>query len=168
VDNCGWREIYPLMDDKKNAAIMMFAWPTWFIADLMNNPHQNKLVGLMQLTEHPVLGFWSFAIPKKLKYANEAMKVILALTTAPEIQLLMAQAGLVPVLDDIDVGRLKKQNPFWEENYDVIRDALRDARPRPKSKQWRKIEIELAKQIRAGQFKSIDHLFRFTKCHFQQ
>jgi hypothetical protein len=77
-----------------------------------------------------------------------ASRLDLALTTAPEIQHLMAEAGLVPVLDDIDVGRLKKQNPFWAENYDVIRDALRDARPRPKSKQWRKIEIELAKQIR--------------------
>ena len=47
---------------------------------------------MKKFIRHPITGFWSFAIPETSKYPEEAMKLILAVTTVPELQLLMGEA----------------------------------------------------------------------------
>jgi hypothetical protein len=46
-----------------------------------------------------------------------------------------------------------------ERNYDLLRETLQEARPRPRSKQWHEVEEELANQLRSGLVKGKKGLF---------
>ena len=167
-DSLGWKAIRSFAGGQEKQAMMMFGWPVWVMPDLIRNPESWRSPGMKKFIRHPITGFWSFAIPETSKYPEEAMKLILAVTTVPELQLLMGEAGLVPVLREFPESLLKERHPAWKENLDTIRDALASGKPRPRSMRWRDIEKELARQIRNGEFASREGLFRFvddTKAH---
>jgi ABC-type glycerol-3-phosphate transport system substrate-binding protein/pimeloyl-ACP methyl ester carboxylesterase len=160
-DQLGWEDVKYLAGSSQSEAMMMFGWPVWVMPDLVRNPDSWGFLGMKQFIRRPITGFWSLAIPATSKYAEEAMKVILALTTVPELQFSMAEAGLVPVLREFPEPKLKKRYPAWKENFDIIRCALADGQPRPRTARWRDIEKELARQIRNGEFEDRKPLFRF-------
>jgi len=162
TEHFGWEKVSSLTSAKSSDAMMMFGWPVWIMADLIRRPDACRWLGMKQFIPHPITGFWSLAIPETSRNPEEAMKVILALTTVPELQLFMGEAGLVPVLREFSSAQLKKNHPAWKAYFDIVRDALRSGRPRPRSGRWREIERELAQQIRNGQFSDHAGLFRFA------
>src|SRR5262249_23553610 len=120
-------------------------------------------LAMQQFIDHPITGFWSFAIPKASRFQEEAMKLIGALATVPELQSMMADVGLVPVVRETLEATLKRRHPAWLSYFQITRDALAAGRPRPRSPRWRDIEREIALQIRAGNFTDKPGLFRFVE-----
>jgi ABC-type glycerol-3-phosphate transport system substrate-binding protein len=163
VDNLGWKSIDSLASSKDSETMMMLGWPVWIMPDMIRDPRSWRLLAMKKFIRQPISGFWSLAIPATSRYPNQAMQLILALTTVPELQLFMGEAGLVPVLSEFPWGRLKDRYPERKEHFDIVRSALADAKPRPRSARWRDIEKELAKQIRNHEFADCDGLFRFEE-----
>jgi len=118
---------------------------------------------MQQFIDRPITGFWSFAIPKASRFQEEAMKIIGALATVPELQTMMADAGLIPVVKETPEATLKGRHPAWFSYFQITRDALAAGRPRPRSARWRDIEQEIARRIRDGKFTDAPGLFRFVE-----
>jgi transcriptional regulator with XRE-family HTH domain len=141
------------------------AWPGWITYPLSKNPLALSEIEFQRFSKAPVMGVWCLALPRypaQLKLREYAVKVMLALTTDPNIQFFLAKRGNIPVLADFDekVESLR-QIPFWRRNYNSICAALADSLPRPRTKYWNDIERELELQIYRGEFRSIPGKLEF-------
>ncbi|KAM3093971.1 hypothetical protein ACKFKG_17250 [Phormidesmis sp. 146-35] len=148
-----------LLAENSNIAVTL-GWPGWISGSLSKDTSILNEIEFQRLAQHPVMGVWCLALPRQPRhpeYENRqyAMRVILALTTDPQIQFLLARRGNIPVLADFFRTKKLREIPFWRNNYSTIRDALLYSLPRPRLKHWVDFEHELATQIRTGCFKDI-------------
>lgn len=135
-------------------------WPGWITNALSRNPLALNEIEFQRFSKaHPVMGAWCLALPRypaQPELREYAVKVMLALTTDPNIQFFLAKRGNIPVLADFaDKIEPLRQIPFWRTNYDKVCTALADSLPRPRTRYWSDIEKELNLQIYKGEFKGI-------------
>jgi hypothetical protein len=155
-----------LLAENSNIAVAL-GWPGWISGSLSKDTSILNEIEFQRLAKHPVMGVWCLALPRQPKHSEYeirqyAMRVILALTTDPQIQFLLARRGNIPVLADFFRTKKLREIPFWRNNYCTIRDALLYSLPRPRSKHWFDFEHELATQIRTGCFKDISGKVAFS------
>jgi hypothetical protein len=158
-----------LMSTEPSQMPFSLGWPGWMSGQTADDYFlfgEFKNIKFQRLATNPVMGAWILALPERprsLQHREYSRKIIHALTTNSEFQFLLAQQGNVPVLKEFNGTMNIMQIPFWRENYSIIRDALRDSRPRPRTSQWFRFEHELANQVRKGEFQDIPGLLTFSE-----
>ena len=128
---------------------MAIAWPYWLSPA---GSRANGRITVKELSPNPVLGLWLLGIATSSKHADKAAELILRVTTDPNFQTTMAKDGSIPVLKTFtDEAELEKEE-FWHKSYRRIREALKAARPRPRTPQWWQVEQALGPEVSAAVF----------------
>jgi hypothetical protein len=156
----GFTDIQKFLLTENSHMAVTLGWPGWVSYSLSKDASVLNEIEFQRLAQHPVMGAWCLALPREPKHTDPifrqyAVRVMLALTTDPQIQFLLAQRGNIPVLANFLKTQTLRKIPFWRRNYSTICDALSDSLPRPRSRYWLDFEAELARQIRRGCFRDI-------------
>jgi multiple sugar transport system substrate-binding protein len=140
-------------------AMFMFAWPGW-ISQQLTTPGVMDKLGVTQFSKTPLLGAWVLAMPEHCRAPEEAAKLILTVCANREVADITAFLGGVPAMQ-LHVPREQQDHPVWQLYRDAVLPALEVAKARPRSKQWRAIESELAKKLRSFRLNDTEKLVRF-------
>ena len=144
---------------------MTFGWPNTILPKVRNDPSIAKRIGLHQFARQALLGAQVLAIPEgssRQREKIEAARLILTLTTNPQMQFILADLGSIPVLSDLQYRIELRNRPFWKENYATMVEALRSAHPRPRTARWREFSRRLIEQLRKRRFSDVPGLMRFV------
>ncbi len=127
-------------------AMSIELWPSW--APALDDPEVSKVAGLVEIAAAPgektgpapMLGTWLLGVAADAPNAEEAKRFV-AFVTSPEMQKRIAlEIGIPPtrasVYGDADVVAAYR----WYPNQ---REALMNARPRPRIARWSKVEAIL-------------------------
>jgi maltose-binding protein MalE len=108
---------------------------------------------MTQLSKSPVMGVWMMGISRSTKNKPEAIRLVLYMTIHQELQYRLASDGAIPVIRYFsNKDKLLKNSPFWVNNFNTIEEALKTAKPRPRTSKWWEIEHELGKNLRSSVF----------------
>jgi multiple sugar transport system substrate-binding protein len=146
-----------LLSDTSDFSIAL-GWPDWISADPDRDLSPINKIKFQRLATNPVMGIWVLAlpkIPKSLRFRKHAIKVILALTADSTIQYLLAKAGNIPALENLNKDDPLRKTPFWQAHLFDIRSILSSSSPRPRTPYWLDIERQLNNQIYHGVFRDI-------------
>jgi hypothetical protein len=162
-----YKDLKAQLLDENPKILIGIGWPSWITTEITGDksPVLTK-IRLHKITNKPVMGVWLLALPKnplRPDLRNQALRIMVAITADPHFQFFLAQRGIVPVMESFTSTEQLRAIPFWGQNYFEIHDALSNAKPRPRTKQWSRIENEIARQLREEKFQDVPGVLSFRQ-----
>jgi hypothetical protein len=139
--------------EPESGPVLLFTFPHYFVPRLESNPARESIT-FDQFIDQPVMGIWILSVRSRCQNRLEAAQAIAKLCQDTDLQQRFVNKGCVPVhtlYSQYTAGRFwsLRRNNGAETNLERMAKCLARSKPRPRTKDWTKLEDEIGSTIRA-------------------